>query len=300
MSDERSRQGYDDVLSSVRRIVASEAEAAAEAETGKLLLTPALRVAEPADPEAAPDHAPVAGSAPGGQPADQPPGDRPGQGGAAADDSPEADGSTADDPEGERFFPTLEERIAELEASVGNDPVDWEPDGSEDQAQHAPNGVVLPLNAGARRNIGQHDRASQTNEADIVFAVPGDAPGEAETGHEEVAGPGPETVTPDTVTPDTDIPDTDIPGTGEQPDRPAMVLPPMATFRHRGQPDDDASPGAADDDETALLDEGALRELVAEIVREELQGGLGERITRNVRKLVRAEIQRAFAARDLD
>ncbi len=53
-------------------------------------------------------------------------------------------------------------------------------------------------------------------------------------------------------------------------------------------------------DESALLDEEALRDLVAEIVREELQGALGERITRNVRKLVRREIQRALAAHDLD
>ncbi|NIZ14407.1 hypothetical protein [Phaeobacter sp. HF9A] len=48
-----------------------------------------------------------------------------------------------------------------------------------------------------------------------------------------------------------------------------------------------------------FLDEDSLRELVADIVREELQGPLGERITRNVRKLVRREIQRALAAQDL-
>ncbi|WP_291732557.1 hypothetical protein [Leisingera sp. F5] len=47
------------------------------------------------------------------------------------------------------------------------------------------------------------------------------------------------------------------------------------------------------------LDEDALRDLVASIVREELQGPLGERITRNVRKLVRREIHRALAAHDL-
>ncbi|TMV09613.1 hypothetical protein FGK63_00660 [Ruegeria sediminis] len=53
-----------------------------------------------------------------------------------------------------------------------------------------------------------------------------------------------------------------------------------------------------DPDETAL-DEEALRILVADIVREELQGALGERITRNVRKLVRREILNALATRDL-
>ncbi len=45
--------------------------------------------------------------------------------------------------------------------------------------------------------------------------------------------------------------------------------------------------------------EEALREVVRDLIREELQGALGERITRNVRKLVRAEIARALAAREL-
>ncbi len=49
-----------------------------------------------------------------------------------------------------------------------------------------------------------------------------------------------------------------------------------------------------------LIDEEALRDLVGEIVRSELQGALGERITRNVRKLVRREIHRALAAQELD
>ncbi|MCG7627559.1 hypothetical protein MHM88_07070 [Epibacterium sp. MM17-32] len=48
-----------------------------------------------------------------------------------------------------------------------------------------------------------------------------------------------------------------------------------------------------------FLDEESLRELVSDIVREELQGALGERITRNVRKLVRREIQRALASQEL-
>lgn len=50
----------------------------------------------------------------------------------------------------------------------------------------------------------------------------------------------------------------------------------------------------------AVLDEAALQEIVRQMIREELQGTLGERITRNVRKLVRAEINRALVARDLD
>jgi hypothetical protein len=50
----------------------------------------------------------------------------------------------------------------------------------------------------------------------------------------------------------------------------------------------------------AVLDEEMLRDLVGEIVRQELQGPLGERITRNVRKLVRREINRALASRQID
>lgn len=55
-----------------------------------------------------------------------------------------------------------------------------------------------------------------------------------------------------------------------------------------------------DPDDTAFLDEAMMRDLVGEIVRQELQGALGERITRNVRKLVRREIHRALAAHDLE
>jgi 2-hydroxychromene-2-carboxylate isomerase len=50
----------------------------------------------------------------------------------------------------------------------------------------------------------------------------------------------------------------------------------------------------------AVIDEEALRDLVAEIVREELRGEMGERVTRNVRKLVRREIRRALNAQDFD
>ena len=60
----------------------------------------------------------------------------------------------------------------------------------------------------------------------------------------------------------------------------------------------DAAGGLGVEDQ--FLDEEALRDLVTEIVRAELQGALGERITRNVRKLVRREIHRAMTAQDLE
>jgi len=53
-------------------------------------------------------------------------------------------------------------------------------------------------------------------------------------------------------------------------------------------------------EDAAVIDEETLRDMVSEIVRGELQGDLGQRITRNVRKLVRREIHRALASRDFD
>jgi hypothetical protein len=52
-------------------------------------------------------------------------------------------------------------------------------------------------------------------------------------------------------------------------------------------------------DLTAGMDEAALRALVVAMVHEELGGELGEKITRNVRKLVRREIHRVLTSREL-
>lgn len=56
----------------------------------------------------------------------------------------------------------------------------------------------------------------------------------------------------------------------------------------------------AEGNPVTVLDESALNDIVRALIREELQGVLGERITQNVRKLVRAEINRALTARSLD
>ena len=50
----------------------------------------------------------------------------------------------------------------------------------------------------------------------------------------------------------------------------------------------------------AEQDEVALRALVARVVREKLQGDLGQRITSNLRKLVRREMRMILAAEKLD
>jgi hypothetical protein len=76
------------------------------------------------------------------------------------------------------------------------------------------------------------------------------------------------------------------------------VADPAATAPEFGYTASAQDEGVAGDDQ--FLDEDALRDLVTEIVRAELQGALGERITRNVRKLVRREIHRALTAQDLE
>ncbi len=60
------------------------------------------------------------------------------------------------------------------------------------------------------------------------------------------------------------------------------------------------SPFTFPDESDGFVDEEALREIIAEVVREELQGEMGVRITRNIRKLVRREIRLALSAQDLD
>ena len=62
----------------------------------------------------------------------------------------------------------------------------------------------------------------------------------------------------------------------------------------------DATTDAFYDEPELRFDETVLRDLVRDLIREELQGGLGERITRNVRKLVRAEIARVLATSEFD
>ncbi|HEY0276517.1 MAG TPA: hypothetical protein VGC31_10690, partial [Paenirhodobacter sp.] len=60
-----------------------------------------------------------------------------------------------------------------------------------------------------------------------------------------------------------------------------------------GEPADTAPMAASND-------EDALRLLVARLIREELQGVLGQKITQNVRKLVRREIQRSLIGTDFE
>ncbi len=82
------------------------------------------------------------------------------------------------------------------------------------------------------------------------------------------------------------------PGTAKPEDAPA-------------RPDGRDAPGAAAPfnlfgDEEGAIDEAALRAMIAEVVRDELKGALGERVSRNIRALVRREIARALTRGDIE
>ena len=93
---------------------------------------------------------------------------------------------------------------------------------------------------------------------------------------------------------------------------------PELTFRHSPLDDPDADFGddllEADDDGRPIpddldesiaaylaggtaMDDADLRAMIVDVVRQELQGEMGERITRNVRKLVRREINNALTSK---
>ena len=147
------------------------------------------------------------------------------------------------------------DKIAALEAVIGQADEQWEPDGEPGEE-----------NAGTPvETLAWEDLEDETLEQDLgVSEEATEAVAEAEV--------APELDSPEAVT-------LDAQRVAEQ-TIPEQVLDSLVS-------------------DEAVLDEDSLRELVSDIVREELQGALGERITRNVRKLVRREIQRALAVQDL-
>jgi len=80
---------------------------------------------------------------------------------------------------------------------------------------------------------------------------------------------------------------------GEGPAGVLMLTPAMradAPTSHSGEILTDGLDARGPRHPAPILDEEALRDLVNDIVREELQGELGERISRNLRRLIRREL----------
>mmetsp|Transcript_1107 Transcript_1107/g.2212 ORF Transcript_1107/g.2212 Transcript_1107/m.2212 type:complete len:422 (-) Transcript_1107:312-1577(-) len=98
--------------------------------------------------------------------------------------------------------------------------------------------------------------------------------------------------------------DTDEPAAAENAEPEAPQPEPFQPEEPAADPVEDLgdarSPFTFPETDEGILDEDTLREIIVEVVREELQGVLGQRITRNVRKMVRREIRLALAAEDLE
>jgi hypothetical protein len=192
---------------------------------------------------------------------------------------------------------SLEDRIAGLEAAVALSADDeWEPDGEGLDDDNA----ATPVEALSWEDSDSFDTAEDSAPTTSRVRFASEIIEEAELATPEP--PEESAVEPSAQAP-ADSPE-EIPELVEDE---AIATSAMADdIFHDSNHDaaDDALEFDAEDDtlatEETVLDEGALREMVAEIVRQELQGSLGERITRNVRKLVRREIHRALAARELD
>jgi len=286
MSDPVTNVEIEDVLSSIRRLVSTEdrpGKSGAEAGTSapdKLVLTPSLRVDQHDEPEAD----------------------------APASDGPEAENEMPDQVSSDlharsdhmaseddvlasqvdkRELPTAEAAPDEpTEGSVLHE--DMTPDAADQPApeemKSAPvseTGCAAIFQRAASTNDDEWepDESSDAAEATISEPPPADADGEPDP----LEGLEP-------FTPEPDIPDAAEESPYVAEDEPSAI--PEAENAFLSEED------MFTEDET-ILDEEALRDLVAEIVRQELQGALGERITRNVRKLVRREIQRALATQEL-
>lgn len=332
MSDPVTNVEIEDVLSSIRKLVsvddrpAKKADDVGEERVEKLVLTPSLRVDEGAN-AAAQNHGAHA----------EPLTDEASQEDAGVEeDQNQASGEDVFSEEAARHDWSEEDRA---DANDGDDGIQdaeiMEPESAEAETAGTPAAVhddASPEDTAWSENDDSDDAGAEPHVwpdsltarvAEFERAVAGRDDGWEPDGSERddnaaeptSALPWQDHDSPDSESADDagDVEDT-IESAAHDPFRPSATAP---------RPEDDSTdedgdaaraeaasinPGNAflleedllDDGDDAILDEEMLRDLVADIVRQELQGALGERITRNVRKLVRREIHRALAAQELE
>lgn len=301
-----SSEEIEDVVSSVRRLVSNEQRPrtlSRDLNAERLLLTPALRVVAETSPLA-----PLVLDAPVVEAAEE----------AVAEAGAEAEGAmqvqAAVPPQGLPEADALAAPAAAQEAPPAQAPVFApEPDaGVSDLSGGVGDAGSLDVSVAAEAewedeiwaepgSVSLGEAALAADEAELLPSAPGpDHPGETApgvTGGDAV----PAARERDGSAWVEDEPITFIPlrrraGSLSEADAPAEKVAVSGTAALPSVPeylDEDGTP-------LAVLDEAALQEIVRQTLRTELQGELGERITRNVRKLVRAEINRALMARDLD
>ncbi|MAM61437.1 hypothetical protein [Maritimibacter sp. UBA3975] len=323
MSEPVTNAEIEDVLSAVRRLVsetgAPRREERASEMASKLVLTPAFRVdtAPAAEPEVAPvPEAPMEEDVPetrdfsvetlvhdAVETSDTP--DTDAKQTPTPDDShPDplnaalaalsGETTTHEAPEQEPVADTvapqedvagitesLEDRIAELEAVVTSPASeDWEPDGSEEP--DTPKTVLF-------RHTSPFDRpAAAESEADALA----EEASEAEDHFDDLSAAS-------EATDWEDVEDENIAFSSESE---TLETEDNTLYADADYNDPDVAAGLSGDEspDDMVIDEDMLREIVGRLVREELQGTMGERITRNLRRMVRREIARAMALKDFD
>ena len=312
MSDPMTNTEVEDVLASIRRLVSDdkrpESEPAQAAATDRLVLTPSLRVMDddnqdaPADPET--EEARDAELADVETSRDE--------GEAAADDTDvsveaEVEADIAQMSIHDAFATEAEETSAEAAPDSGEEDTSVSDETAEEHQEAAASDVPFES---VEDETAEGDEPEDAEQAEVIEAAHVEAAEDAATDNAE-----PEQTLSDKIAAletliggrDEEF-EPDDPGTDEYAgtEPPAMSwedadeAPAYGAFMHaQATPDEDSQAQIFSSDED-VLDEEALRELVSDIVREELQGALGERITRNVRKLVRREIHRALAAQELE
>lgn len=282
MSGPLSSNEIEDVVSSVRRLVSVDGRSrpgsrpvSRDLGQDKLILTPALRVV-PEEPAAEPAETLVL-SAQVVEPAEAAP--EPGFQVVDADwedpiwqESPTSLAELALGAEEAELIPADEEPVSGGMAPVLSD--EFEEDDPE---------TVVPL----LRTAQAPDRPDE--------AEPGNAAEIPEATADRTAAGG--TMAPEPVPAEAGDPE---PAAATEPEPAEPESWPSGSTALAASIDDVQTLVDKDGNPLTVLDEEALYEIVRTILREELHGVLGERITRNVRKLVRAEINRALTARALD
>jgi hypothetical protein len=284
MADRMSPVEIEDVLSSIRRLVAQDLRprspvvapvvapvvvpVVAPVADDKLLLTPALRVVPTEEP-------PVAG---GETASAMMPG--------ALDDGEAIDLASLPPP---LFLhrPRVPSELAEAVSSIGAAVPD---DGYESETGEMGPADALPVPDWPESSWSAPEVITAVDEAEVVDLTDGPAAW-AQDGDLDLLGE-------DASADDDGAPylavEEEIDADGDAAEAAALAA--LADDEAGNWADNQAGAGSA----LAEIDEEMLRDIVRDIIREELQGALGERITRNVRKLVRSEINRAMVTRDFD
>lgn len=334
MSDPVTNAEIEDVLSSIRRLVSTDerekpaAPKAVSDEQDKLVLTPSQRVDDAPEDDGAPevgeaDHAPVEAAFLAQYAVDPTPesDDPEGDAEPSEPETPQAPNDEGDAPQPEfkhhdeeHFF-----KASAIETGRGQDAEASDEEGAHDVAEatgatdqdaDAPSDHAADSEPQEASETTDSSPNLQARIASVEAALAGRDDEWEPDGDDDDPYAGDQVTTLEWEDHASDEKATDAAqdqGFGPDATNLAGGFTPSATEQddHLDAPEGETPEEAAGEDDDwqlqgDVLDEEALRDMVSEIVRQELQGALGERITRNVRKLVRREIHRALASQDFE